>query len=66
MKISFLTIGKHCTVGNGAVVLYDTKMHDFSTLNHLSLLTKGETLPSYTAWEGASSSDTEGEESYCI
>ena len=52
MKMSSLTIGKHCTVGNGSVVLYDTKMHAYSTLGNLSLLMKGESLPAHTAWEG--------------
>ncbi|SHE87734.1 non-ribosomal peptide synthetase terminal domain of unknown function [Seinonella peptonophila] len=53
MKMSHLTIGKFCTVGNGSVVLYDTKMNDFSTLRNLSLLMKGESLPTHTDWEGS-------------
>lgn len=52
MKMSSLTIGEYCTVGNGSVVLYDTKMHAYSTLGNLSLLVKGESLPAHTDWEG--------------
>jgi non-ribosomal peptide synthetase-like protein len=53
MKMSVLTIGSHCSIGNGSVVLYDTKMNDHATLGNLSLLMKGETLPAHTHWEGA-------------
>ena len=52
MKMSHLIIGKRCTVGNEAVVLYDTVMEESSKLGSLSLLMKGETLPSWSSWEG--------------
>jgi non-ribosomal peptide synthetase-like protein len=52
MKMSYLRIGKRCVVGNEAVVLYDTVMEEGSKLGSLSLLMKGETLPSWTSWEG--------------
>jgi non-ribosomal peptide synthetase-like protein len=52
MKMSHLIIGKSCTVGNEAIVLYDTVMEEGSKLGNLSLLMKGETLPAWTSWEG--------------
>ncbi|BAU28519.1 non-ribosomal peptide synthetase-like protein [Aneurinibacillus soli] len=53
MKMSDLIIGENCSVGNGSVVLYDTKMNPGSALGNLSLIMKGETLPASTYWEGA-------------
>lgn len=44
MKSSSLKVGEGCTVGNMAVVLYDSEMKQNSTLGPLSLLMKGETL----------------------
>ncbi|MDP4197467.1 MAG: hypothetical protein Q8940_20645 [Bacteroidota bacterium] len=52
MKMSYLRIGKRCTVGSEAVVLYNTVMEEDSKLGSLSLLMKGETLPAWTSWEG--------------
>ena len=52
MKMSHLIVGKRCTVGSGAIVLYDTVMEEGSKLGALSLLMKGETLPAWTSWEG--------------
>jgi non-ribosomal peptide synthetase-like protein len=52
MKASFVQIGDRCTVGNMAVVLYDTEMKDGSSIGPLSLLMKGETLSADTSWVG--------------
>jgi len=52
MKSSYLRIGDECSVGNLAVVLYDTRMQRGSRLAPLSLLMKGESLPPMTAWSG--------------
>jgi len=52
MKASFVQIGDRCTVGNMAVVLYDTEMMDGSSIGPLSLLMKGETLGPDTGWLG--------------
>jgi non-ribosomal peptide synthetase-like protein len=52
MKASQLKIGAGCTVGNMAVVLYDTEMQDGATVGPLSLLMKGEIVPRATAWLG--------------
>jgi non-ribosomal peptide synthetase-like protein len=56
MKMSVIDIGKRCTVGAMSVVLYDSKMGNHSTLDGLSLLMKGETLPARTKWQGSPSS----------
>jgi non-ribosomal peptide synthetase-like protein len=52
MKSSYLRIGNGCTVGNMAVVLYDTRMEDGAVLGPLSLLMKGEVQPAGTRWHG--------------
>ena len=52
MKVSVVEIGDRCTVGNMAVVLYDTEMQAGSSVGPLSLLMKGETLPPHTRWSG--------------
>ncbi len=52
MKASHLRIGENCSVGGMAVVLYDTEMLPGSSVGPLSLLMKGETLPSRTRWVG--------------
>lgn len=52
MKSSYLKIGSGCSVGNMAVVLYDSEMQDGSVLGPLSLLMKGETLAPLGRWHG--------------
>jgi len=52
MKMSFVDIGKECSVGGMAVVLYDSKMEDRSVLEPLSVLMKSETLPANTCFVG--------------
>jgi non-ribosomal peptide synthetase-like protein len=52
MKSSHLHIGRGCTVGNMAVVLYDTRMEEGAVLGPLSLLMKGETMPAGARWQG--------------
>jgi non-ribosomal peptide synthetase-like protein len=52
MKMSRVRIGNRCSVGAGALILYDTHMADGSSLEDLSLLMKGEALPAETAWAG--------------
>jgi non-ribosomal peptide synthetase-like protein len=53
MKMSFVNIGKNCSVGGMAVVLYDSKMEDRSSLEPLSVLMKSETLPANNVFIGA-------------
>jgi non-ribosomal peptide synthetase-like protein len=52
MKSSHLKIDDGCSVGNMAVILYDTEMGPRSTVGPLSLLMKGEQLPEDTHWIG--------------
>jgi non-ribosomal peptide synthetase-like protein len=52
MKSSYLKIGKECSIGNMATVLYDTNMGRGSSLAPLSLLMKGESLPEFSRWSG--------------
>ncbi len=52
MKASKLEIESDCSVGNMAVILYDTKMEEGSALAPLSLLMKGEILPRRSRWRG--------------
>jgi len=51
-KADTLSIGRGCSVGNMAVVLYGTQMRDGSRLGPLSVLMKGEQLPPGTTWSG--------------
>jgi non-ribosomal peptide synthetase-like protein len=53
MKMSTVEIGPRCSVGAGSVVLYDSRLEEGSSLNDLSLVMKGESLPADTRWEGA-------------
>jgi non-ribosomal peptide synthetase-like protein len=55
MKMSYVDIGKECTVGGMAVVLYDSKMEDGSKLENLSVLMKGETLSKNATFVGVPS-----------
>jgi non-ribosomal peptide synthetase-like protein len=52
MKMSHVHIGKNCMIGHASIVLYDTQMEPGSQLHALSLLMKGETLPTATHWQG--------------
>ena len=53
MKVGRIDIGKGATVGAGTTILYDTKIEDFAQLGPLSLLMKGETIPTGTVWSGS-------------
>ena len=53
MKMSRIELGRGCSVGTDAVVLYDTRMEEESSLGELSLLMKGEVLPGHSRWEGS-------------
>jgi non-ribosomal peptide synthetase-like protein len=52
MKAGRLKIGRGASVGNMAVVLYDTEMQMGSYLAPLSVLMKGESLPPHSRWYG--------------
>jgi non-ribosomal peptide synthetase-like protein len=53
MKIGRIKLGKGVTVGAGSTVLYDTRVDDFVRLGQLTVVMKGEGIPSNSAWEGA-------------
>ncbi|MDP4270697.1 MAG: peptide synthetase, partial [Bacteroidota bacterium] len=53
MKMSYVDIGKGCSIGGMSVVLYDSKMEDQSVLEPLSVLMKSETLPGNSVFVGA-------------
>jgi non-ribosomal peptide synthetase-like protein len=52
MKMSNLHIGMNSTIGPMSVVLYDSAIKQKATLDGLSLLMKGESLPSASSWFG--------------
>lgn len=52
MKSSTVKIENECSVGNMAVVLYDTEMHRGANIGPLSLLMKGEVMKSKARWHG--------------
>jgi non-ribosomal peptide synthetase-like protein len=60
MKSSYLKIGDECSVGNMSVILYDTEMKAGSSVESLSLLMKGETLPPDTRWIGIPTRQVKG------
>ena len=53
MKIGAVTIGARCSIGSRSIVLYDTRIGNDVTLDPLSLVMKGETLPPGSAWQGS-------------
>jgi len=53
MKMSHVDIGRGSSVGGMSVVLYDSKMEEYSVLEPLSVLMKSETLPAHTSFTGA-------------
>lgn len=59
MKSDTVDIGECCTVGNMAVVLYDTRMDEGAALGPLSVLMKGEALPRWSRWHGVPSQPSE-------
>ena len=52
MKSSYLDIEDGCSVGNMAVVLYDSRMEQGSVLGPMSLLMKAEVMPAGSRWHG--------------
>lgn len=52
MKSSWIRIGDECSLGNMAVVLYDTEMHRGANIGPLSLLMKGEAMKALSHWHG--------------
>ncbi len=53
MKVGRIDIGKGVSIGSGTTILYDTKIEDWVQVGPLSLVMKGETLPTSTLWSGS-------------
>jgi non-ribosomal peptide synthetase-like protein len=53
MKVGAITIGDRCTVGHYSVILCDSELRDDAHVGHVSLVMKGETIPSNTFWAGS-------------
>ena len=52
MKMGRVEVGEGASVGCLSLVLYDTRLQGGASLNALSLLMKGETLPRRGSWQG--------------
>lgn len=53
MKVGPIKIGDRCSVGNYSVILCESELKNDSHVGHLSLVMKGETIPSNTFWAGS-------------
>ncbi|ACA19646.1 amino acid adenylation domain protein [Methylobacterium sp. 4-46] len=53
MKVGRVALGRGVTVGAFATVLYDTEVGDFARLRPLTVIMKGESIPSDSEWEGS-------------
>jgi non-ribosomal peptide synthetase-like protein len=53
MKVGRIWVGQDVTVGAGSTVLYDTHLGDGAMIGPLTLVMKGEELPSDSAWVGS-------------
>ncbi len=53
MKVGRIIIGKDVTVGAGSTVLYDTHVGDGAQIGPLTLVMKGESLPTHSSWVGS-------------
>ena len=53
MKIGPITIGDRCSVGTYSVILCESELKHDAHIGDLSLVMKGETIPSHTYWAGS-------------
>ena len=53
MKVGPIHIGDRCSVGNYSVILCESELKNDAHVGHLSLVMKGETIPSHTFWAGS-------------
>jgi non-ribosomal peptide synthetase-like protein len=53
MKIGPITIGDRCSVGTYTVILCESELKNDAHIGDLSLIMKGETIPSHTYWAGS-------------
>jgi non-ribosomal peptide synthetase-like protein len=59
MKIGSIHIGDRVSVGTYSIILCDATVKDDVHIGHLSLVMKGETIPSNTYWIGSPSQEAE-------
>ncbi|KAK9765645.1 hypothetical protein K7432_005843 [Basidiobolus ranarum] len=52
MKLDKLKIGNRCNVQSASVILYGANLEDSVSIGRLSLVMKGESLPSNSSWAG--------------
>ncbi|MDJ0570711.1 MAG: hypothetical protein QNJ53_16925, partial [Pleurocapsa sp. MO_192.B19] len=52
MKVSNISIANKCSIGSRTIILYDSHISSDSTIDSLSLIMKGEKIPSHTKWRG--------------
>jgi non-ribosomal peptide synthetase-like protein len=53
MKVGRIWVGQDVTIGAGSTVLYDTHLGDGAIIGPLTLVMKGEELPSDSSWVGS-------------
>jgi non-ribosomal peptide synthetase-like protein len=53
MKSGRVIVGNGVAIGSGTTVLYDTKIGDYARLGPLTIVMKGEEIPSHSLWQGA-------------
>ena len=53
MRVGVVNIGEGATLGTRTIVLYDATVGDYCRLGPLTLVAKGEQLPSLSRWEGS-------------
>ena len=53
MKVGRIKVGNDVTVGAGSIVLYDTHVGDGTVIGPLTLVMKGESLPTNSSWVGS-------------
>ncbi len=53
LKIGRIEIGRRCFIGARSVVRLDTQLQDDATLEDLSLLARGKTIPRGETWQGS-------------
>lgn len=53
MKVGAVRVGARSSIGNYTVVLCDSEVKPDVAVGSLSLVMKGETIPSHTSWEGS-------------
>lgn len=58
MKVGYIRVGNGVVIGAGSTVLYDTALGDDARLGPLTLVMKGEEIPSSSSFEGAPARQT--------